>query len=1032
MIRFLFWIVVFGVICQLALAQTLDEKKFIHYTTKDGLSNNYITGLGQDSKGYIWISTSHGLNRFDGSTFKQFLHSDESNSIPDNGIFSMRLFPGDQLAIATEDGAQIISTKSLETKKLEVPTEDALRYWSNYFRYVCVDKEGNYGASTKTGFYIFSREGKLKKRLDHFTAKDIGLQWMMFGSRLYQMPDGNLMQENRSGFTLYDPKKNQFSDAAGYYPAITSLFAVLKKTHDRFIFISTYDLLVLNEKTNSFDIIDIRNGDETSSPACFNLQQELGWQSNLSRINDSIWVINSKNKGFYLIAVNEMAKTVVCSSKKYFSDHFCTYIFSDHKKRFWIGTNEGLFMEIQRPKIISTFDLFKNEENGNGSITSLYISEKKIFAGTDKKQIIVLDKQSKQVLYRVYLNIYGEEPPLIMSFLPLHADTLWVQTTSGLLWLHTRNYSWGRVFADSTMNKNTKPGLLFMDTKRNIWMGSENINTVYLYHPATGNLNKVTSTNNPLMKTNMVNSIAEDSEGNIWFGGDAIARWNPRMQKIDSLISRLPTQKNRKKGYSVMSDSQGNIWATVKDDGIAKITGTNSPVHVRPGNLLPDYSAGVYPALLQNKIFICINNAIGFLDIKDLRGIVLHQADGLPEEKITSFYFSVDRTDQSTWFACGNTVCKIPFLGNSIYAEPPVLNVSEVSAVKNPVINYPPPTISLKYYQNDIRITLSAIDFSDPENMRFAYRIKDKNDTAWTDIGTQQNILLTNISPGNYKLEVKVYAFDNKWPEQTKQINVVIQPPFWKTAWFLSAIVFLITGAIYYLYRYRIKQIKQKANLDKLLAQTEMRALHSQMNPHFIFNSLNSIMQMVLNDEKTNASRYLSNYAQLVRLNLEHSQRTFITLRENIDYLRLYIELEQTRTNSFVCSLEIDEDLNPDEILLPPMLIQPFIENAIWYGPSNRNLPMKLDIRFFKKNDQLVCLVDDNGMGIEASIKNKSEKISPHVSLGISNVKQRIRILNEKYGLHYSLDIEDKSRGDDAVESGTRVVLGLPLNVSYL
>src|SRR5438552_18443398 len=117
------------------------------------------------------------------------------------------------------------------------------------------------------------------------------------------------------------------------------------------------------------------------------------------------------------------------------------------------------------------------------------------------------------------------------------------------------------------MNKNTKPGLLFMDTKRDIWMGSENINTVYLYHPATANVNKVTSTNNPLMKTNMENSIAEDSEGNIWFGGDAIASWNARMLKIDYPISRLPTHKNTKRGHSVMSNSNGNISPTVKHEG---------------------------------------------------------------------------------------------------------------------------------------------------------------------------------------------------------------------------------------------------------------------------------------------------------------------------------------------------------------------------------------------------------------------------------------------------------------------------------
>src|SRR5687767_6055339 len=203
-----------------------------------------------------------------------------------------------------------------------------------------------------------------------------------------------------------------------------------------------------------------------------------------------------------------------------------------------------------------------------------------------------------------------------------------------------------------------------------------------------------------------------------------------------------------------------------------------------------------------------------------------------------------------------------------------------------------------------------------------------------------------------------------------------------------------------------------------------MKALHSQMNPHFIFNSLNSIMEMVLHDEKTNAARYLSSYAQLVRLNLEHSQRTFITLRENIDYLKLYIELEQTRSSSFEYTMHVDENLNLDEVILPPMLIQPFIENAIWYGPNGKT-PMQLQICFLKKKDQLQCLVEDNGIGIEAALKNRNEKMRSHTPLGIGNVRQRILILNEKYKLDFTLVIEDKGKKNPADGNGTKVTLGL-------
>ncbi|TMI83553.1 MAG: hypothetical protein E6H10_07720 [Bacteroidetes bacterium] len=162
---FIFLVIRMGINCP---AQTFEASKFRLYTTKDGLTDNNITGIQQDAAGYIWISTLHGLNRFDGNIFKSFLKTSRHDPIPDNAIFSMKRF-GDELAVATDDGAQIISTNKLQQKDLHIPTSEALHYWSNSCRYVNVDKSGNYGVSTKTGFYIFSHQGRLMKRYDRFT-----------------------------------------------------------------------------------------------------------------------------------------------------------------------------------------------------------------------------------------------------------------------------------------------------------------------------------------------------------------------------------------------------------------------------------------------------------------------------------------------------------------------------------------------------------------------------------------------------------------------------------------------------------------------------------------------------------------------------------------------------------------------------------------------------------------------------------------------------------------------------------------------
>ena len=181
--------------------------------------------------------------------------------------------------------------------------------------------------------------------------------------------------------------------------------------------------------------------------------------------------------------------------------------------------------------------------------------------------------------------------------------------------------------------------------------------------------------------------------------------------------------------------------------------------------------------------------------------------------------------------------------------------------------------------------------------------------------------------------------------------------------------------------------MRQKANIDKLLAQTEMKALHSQMNPHFIFNSLNSIREMILNNENKEASHYLSKFAQLIRMTLDQSGQSFISLRNTIDYLQRYIEMEKIRNGHFTWSMNVDKRLDMDETVLPPMLIQPFIENAIWHGVTGNRKNINIQINFKKENDHLVCTIDDNGIGIEQSIKNKNNNDSLHNPFGITMSK---------------------------------------------
>lgn len=229
--------------------------------------------------------------------------------------------------------------------------------------------------------------------------------------------------------------------------------------------------------------------------------------------------------------------------------------------------------------------------------------------------------------------------------------------------------------------------------------------------------------------------------------------------------------------------------------------------------------------------------------------------------------------------------------------------------------------------------------------------------------------------------------------------------------------------------RSRISSIREKAEIDKLLLQAEMKALHAQMNPHFIFNSLNSIREMVLNQETKEASIFLGKFAHLVRMTLDHSDQSFISLRQTIEYLERYIAMEKIRNEYFTFQIQTDPGLDMDETILPPMLIQPLIENAIWHGTTPDNKQIDISVEFRKSGDQLACIVQDNGIGIAQSQAQHHEAVAEHKPMGMMNIQNRIALINRKYHIQSSFVVEDLAAQGRHGEYGTRVSIRLPLEI---
>jgi sensor histidine kinase YesM len=217
-------------------------------------------------------------------------------------------------------------------------------------------------------------------------------------------------------------------------------------------------------------------------------------------------------------------------------------------------------------------------------------------------------------------------------------------------------------------------------------------------------------------------------------------------------------------------------------------------------------------------------------------------------------------------------------------------------------------------------------------------------------------------------------------------------------------------------------QTKQKQ------AEIEMKALRAQMNPHFIFNSLNSINKYILKSDHINASRYLTRFAKLIRLILDNSNSKEVALSDELEALKLYIEMESLRfTNKFTYEITVDENVSTDTLQVPPLIIQPYVENAIWHGLLHKEADGRLSVSVKKTNDNMLqCTIEDNGIGRSKAIEMKSKSANANKSLGMKLTEERISMLNQYTSLNASIAIIDLTNSTGEA-LGTKVILKIPI-----
>lgn len=292
------------------------------------------------------------------------------------------------------------------------------------------------------------------------------------------------------------------------------------------------------------------------------------------------------------------------------------------------------------------------------------------------------------------------------------------------------------------------------------------------------------------------------------------------------------------------------------------------------------------------------------------------------------------------------------------------------------------------YQQNSFLIDFVPNGSSFPEKLKFRYRLKSNN--RWSPYSDKSNLFLPYLPYGNYEVEIEAYDLNTGSSRIFKVLAIDIMPPFWLTWWFISLILLIVCCIIFYVIMHRRNIAKEKEKKEKQITEAKFEALSNQMNPHFIYNALNSIQDYVGANDEHNSSLYISEFAGLMRKTLKNSPKQTITIEEEVAYLESYIFIENMRFKDRVVSdIYIDPAIDKKVLEIPPMLIQPFIENIFVHAFDEFHPSPKLKLSFEMVSTHLLeCKISDNGKGLKAHKQSKF-----HVSRGIALAKERIFLL---------------------------------------
>lgn len=933
---------------------------FYNYSTTEGLPSSEVYDILQDRNGYIWFSTDRGVSRFDGYTFTNY---STAEGLTNNTVFKLHEDPKGRIWFIPIT-AELCYFENGRIKQYAFNSKIRETRSNIISSFYCSENDEVYIGYQSKGIVKITKSGNM----EDLTVNDT----LMPSYSVFRINNRLLPYSKNPLFSKANNSvKFIFSDSAKTLPRILESQVIIQGVQRRngafVIYFSGY-LAEIN-KQNEISIV---------KPSSYIVA--------VYEDSDSCLWIGYKNKGVHKYSPNENFSSA--EYEEYLTGKTITCIFEDAERGIWLSSlADGVFYAPEK-----NFKTYSSSEKNNITSLELNLTKNGVLAGFDNGKVMDISLQNQKETF--IENVTAKYVYSIISNGPYH----FISSAKSIF----------------ILKRNTKfieiPGVYSKNPCK--WKdGIAGIGNYTLYTIDTTRFNLKTYNKLPFKGE----VIFTDSKNNVWLGD-----YSGLYQFIDSVVIKSfpgdPLFSERVSAISELSD--GRLVVATIGKGIIVVNPGNAPLVISEKTGLASSIVNCM-AVDGNQVWAGTNNGISQLRINgnDFSITGYNVNKGLPGNEIIKIVIA----ENGIWAATRKQV--VYFHPAAIRKNPasPRIHLSSVTASGRELQTNTEQEI---YYNAfPIRVSFKGLSYKMRGKVTYRYRLNGLNE-EW-QYTTTPSVDFLSLPAGKYLFEIAAQNEDGAWSDQPAVFRFVIIPPFWKTTWFFILIVFAIVSVVILAAGFRIRVIKKRNRLMTDLLTYRQQALTMQMNPHFIFNSLNSIQSFILTEEKKLATRYISRFAKLMRQSLENSRHEYITLSEETEVLKLYLELETLRfKNLFGYSIEVDPAIPAEHILIPSMIIQPFVENCVKHAFTNEHIQNgNISIHIKKQEDMLVCEIEDNGVGFRKTTQKKENQ--EHHSAGMNITEQRLKLLHSAAGQKLFFSIVDKSE-KNKIDSGTIVTFTIP------